>query len=71
MITIRPGRPGERAALAALAFRAKGHWGYAPELLDQWRAALTLSEQELRSGHVAVAERAGRPLGFYALACLV
>ncbi|MFC0550512.1 GNAT family N-acetyltransferase [Planotetraspora thailandica] len=53
--------------LSELALRSKGHWGYDRAFLDACRAELTFPPERLRAGRVAVAESAGRVLGFYSL----
>jgi GNAT superfamily N-acetyltransferase len=53
-VELRPGRPGEAAALSALALRSKAHWGYSAEFLEACRAELTVAESSLPSVTVAV-----------------
>ncbi|WP_420125922.1 GNAT family N-acetyltransferase [Longimicrobium sp.] len=67
-IAIRPARPGEAAALTAIAHAAKRHWGYPEAWIARWRDALTLAPAYVRDHIVVVAvDAADRPCGFYAL----
>jgi GNAT superfamily N-acetyltransferase len=67
-ISIGPAEPGMAAALSAVAFRAKSHWGYPAAWLEEWRPELTVSESDLTAIQVIVALADGQPVGFYALA---
>jgi N-acetylglutamate synthase-like GNAT family acetyltransferase len=67
-VILREARPGEEAALTALARRAKARWPYPPEWLLQWAAELTVTPDDLMSQLFFVAERAGQLVGFCALA---
>jgi N-acetylglutamate synthase-like GNAT family acetyltransferase len=67
-VALRPARPGEAAALSALALRSKAHWGYDEAFLERCRAELTVSEQDLARLLTVVAERDGRVVGFAAVA---
>lgn len=51
---LRPGLPGEAAALSALALRSKGHWGYSAEFLEACRRELSVAESSLPAVTVAV-----------------
>jgi GNAT superfamily N-acetyltransferase len=53
--------------LAAIAFAAKGFWGYAPEQLERWREDLSPTPESLRSEPTFVAEIDGELAGFYQL----
>lgn len=66
---IRPARAGEARLLSELALRSKAHWGYSSEFLEAVRAELSYYEKQLQSEHMRffVLQRAGRPVGFYAL----
>jgi len=64
---IRPARRGEGARLSALAFRAKASWGYSDQFMEQCRAELTISENDIASGDYFVAESDGAIVGFCAL----
>lgn len=65
--TIRPPRPGEAAALSALALRSKGHWGYDAAFLDACRDELTYTEEQLDGGMFGVVddEQGGTAAGFF------
>lgn len=64
MTRLRPARPGEAAALSALALRSKGHWGYDAAFLEACRAELTLRDDELAERRTLVAELDGAVAGF-------
>jgi GNAT superfamily N-acetyltransferase len=66
-VRIRAARPGEEAALSALALRSKAHWGYDPDFLERARPELTLGAGDRERVQVRVAERDGRLVGFSAL----
>jgi len=53
--------------LCGLAMTAKAHWGYAKEVLEGWRAQLTISAADIRAKPTYVAADAGRVVGFYTL----
>jgi GNAT superfamily N-acetyltransferase len=54
-VELRPGRPGEAAALSELALRSKAHWGYSVEFLEACRSELTVAEAQVPAVTVAVA----------------
>lgn len=62
-LVIRPARPGEAAALSALAMRSKAHWGYDQEFLEAVRPVLTFTEADLAASPVYVLEAAALPAG--------
>ncbi len=62
--SLRPARPGEAAALSAIAHAAKAHWGYPAEWLALWRDGLTVTEPELVANWAVVAERGSDTVGF-------
>ena len=63
MIAIRPGRPDEAAALSALCFRSKAHWGYDEAFMALCRPTLEVQPQAIRAGEVLVAADDDRPVG--------
>ena len=65
---IRPAREDEAPLLSAVALASKRVWGYSPDLLEAWRAELTIEPRTIRSRPVMVAEQSGQIAGFYALA---
>ena len=64
-LVIRAARAGEAAALTDLAMRSKAYWGYEADFLARCRAALEVKTAALSDQPHFVAERDGRPLGFY------
>ncbi|HLS39729.1 MAG TPA: GNAT family N-acetyltransferase [Ornithinicoccus sp.] len=68
MEEIRSARPGEAAAVSALALRSKAHWGYDEAMLEAFRRELTWTEEDIRAGGFVVADGSdGRLHGFYRL----
>lgn len=61
---LRAGRPDEAGALAALAVRSKGHWGYPAAFLDRFARAHGLTPAVVAANDVRVLERDGRVRGF-------
>jgi len=62
-VAVRGARSGEAAALTALSVRSKAHWGYDDAFMTMSRASLTVSDADIASGRVLVAERAGLLFG--------
>jgi GNAT superfamily N-acetyltransferase len=62
-VAVRAARPGEAEALTALAVRSKAHWGYDDAFMKMSQASLTVSEADIASGRVLVAERQGLLFG--------
>lgn len=55
-IVVRAARAGEAGALTALCVRSKAHWGYDAEFMRLSQASLTVSEADIESGRILVAE---------------
>ncbi|MDX1432694.1 MAG: GNAT family N-acetyltransferase [Gammaproteobacteria bacterium] len=53
--------------MSALAFRAKQSWGYSEQFMEQCRAELTVSEDDIVAGDYFVLESEGAIVGFCAL----
>ena len=68
-ITIREALPDQATDLSYIALKAKGHWGYSSEQLEQWRTEfLTVSPEYLKTNRVWVASVDKlRPVGFAAI----
>lgn len=64
---IRPARPDEADALAALAVRSKAHWPYPAEFLARFARTLGLTPEVVATNDVWVLERDARVRGFYTL----
>jgi GNAT superfamily N-acetyltransferase len=74
MIRIRTAHERDAAALTAIAFAAKRHWGYPEPWIQAWAVQLTQTPERLRACPTWVATDAGdgdkdaeRPIGFVAL----
>lgn len=67
-VTLRPAAEADIAALAELALRSKGYWGYDDAFLEACRKELTLTAPRLAAERVRVAERGGRAAGYSSLA---
>ena len=67
MISIRPARPDEAAALTALALRSKAHWGYDAGFMAACIPELTVTPNSVRKHPTHVAVEDDRPVGFYLL----
>jgi len=65
---IRRARENEAARLSALARASKAQWGYPAEVLEGWRAQLTVRGADIRDRPTFVIEEADEIVGFYALA---
>ncbi|OLT10153.1 hypothetical protein BJF78_29290 [Pseudonocardia sp. CNS-139] len=66
-MVVRPARPDEAAALAALAVRSKAHWGYPPDFVRRFAATMGLTADVVATNDVQVGERDGVVRGFYTL----
>jgi len=66
-VLIRPARPDEAPFLAALAVRSKAHWPYSKDFVARFARTLGLTPEVVAANDVWVAERTGRPDGFYIL----
>jgi len=55
-IRIRSARSEEAAALTALCFRSKAHWGYDGTFMKQSAPSLTITPSLIEAGRVLVAE---------------
>lgn len=64
---IRAPRASEAKALSDLAQRAKAHWGYPSEWLQQWTGELTFSGDYLLAHRSFVAESEGKRIGLCVL----
>jgi GNAT superfamily N-acetyltransferase len=62
-ITVRVARAGEAQTLTALCVRSKAHWGYDDAFMRLSEASLTVSDADIASGRVLVAERRGLVFG--------
>jgi GNAT superfamily N-acetyltransferase len=65
--TIRRARPDEARVLTDLTYRSKAHWGYDEAFMTQYRAALTISPDEVRDNPVYLLEQDERIGGYYVL----
>ncbi len=67
MWPVSPAHPDEAETLTAIAFAAKGHWGYPAHWMDWWRPQLTVTAASVAGGETHVVREAERILGFVAL----
>ena len=67
-VSVRIARSEEAARLTDLAMRAKASWGYDAAFMEQCRAELTLTAEQMGSWTVWVAEYDGQLAGMIALA---
>ena len=58
---------GEATLLTSLMRRAKAHWGYPNEWMQEWQEELTLSQDYIESNIVVKLESEGELIGFYGL----
>ncbi|HTO03326.1 MAG TPA: hypothetical protein VL069_06475, partial [Opitutus sp.] len=56
-------KPSDAAALTALAFAAKRHWGYPESWIQAWTEQLTITPEFIGAHPTVVALREGEPLG--------
>ncbi|MEM9717890.1 MAG: GNAT family N-acetyltransferase [Bacteroidota bacterium] len=54
-------------ALAVIAWRAKGHWGYPKEWMENWRIVLSPDTSYIKENVVLKAEKKGEIVGWGAL----
>ena len=67
-LSLRPARLEDAAELSRIALGAKAALGYGPELIERWRAELTIDERIIREHRVWVAcLDYGRIAGFFSL----
>lgn len=69
-LSLRDAVAADLPALAALALRSKGHWGYEPALLEAMRAELSWDEDELAAMCFRIGESGDALVGFSAVAPL-
>ncbi len=58
----------DAAALSAIAWAAKAHWGYPPHWMEEWRDLLTITPGFIARNETFAALIDRQPVGFYALA---
>lgn len=66
-VHLRPAVPAEAGQLTELAVRSKGHWGHDAAFLERARGDLTITEEDVATCRVRVAERDGQAIGFSAI----
>jgi molybdenum cofactor cytidylyltransferase len=64
---IRAALNHESGLLSDLATRAKAHWGYSEEMLERWKAELTVSASDIAAHLTFVATIEEIVAGFYSL----
>ncbi len=65
--TIRRATTADAGPLTTLGLASKAHWGYDADFMARSRAELTITPARLATETVFVAERDGRPIGYYSL----
>jgi len=65
---IVPAKPEDAETLTAIAFAAKGHWGYSQRWMESWRDVLTIQPEFIASHDTYAAIVDDRIVAFYALA---
>ncbi|MHA1599910.1 MAG: GNAT family N-acetyltransferase [Alphaproteobacteria bacterium] len=66
-VTIRPARAHEAEALSAVAIKSKAHWGYDAAFMENCRAEIHVSPEEIEQLTVVVAQIGPEIAGFYSL----
>jgi molybdenum cofactor cytidylyltransferase len=66
-MNIRPALGHEAEALAALALKAKAHWGYSADTIESWREDLAVSTSTITSRPTFAAVLGDEIVGFYSL----
>jgi GNAT superfamily N-acetyltransferase len=67
-VQIVPARPTDGAALSAIAWNAKAHWGYPGTWLEQWREHLTITPAFIAANPTFVAlSKSAEAIGFSSL----
>ena len=66
-LAIRRARLDEAAALTALSFRSKRHWGYDDAFMEIARAEMVITTELVARWPTFVAERGAELVGFYVL----
>ncbi|GAA6204716.1 MULTISPECIES: GNAT family N-acetyltransferase [Thalassotalea] len=67
MHTYKAATIDESDLLTALMRRAKAHWGYPQEWLDEWKKELTLSPSYIAANIVVILEAEKKAIGFFGL----
>jgi GNAT superfamily N-acetyltransferase len=66
-MNIERANPEDAGRLTAIAFAAKGHWGYPASWLRRWEKVLTITPEYVRANPTYIAAVDGRIVGFCAL----
>ena len=66
-IAIRPARQAEAAVLSAIAMDSKAHWGYDAAFMENCRAEMSVSPEDIEAQTVVVAQVGPDIAGFYSL----
>jgi GNAT superfamily N-acetyltransferase len=66
-VLIRPARPDEADALAALVVRSKAHWPYPAAFIARFARTVGLTPEVVAANDVQVLDRDGELRGFYTL----
>ncbi|HSU85676.1 MAG TPA: hypothetical protein VLI42_02995, partial [Chthoniobacterales bacterium] len=60
-------RKGDASTLSAIAWAAKGLWGYPPQWMEQWRSQLAITPEFVSKNPTFTAILDGQIVGFHAL----
>ncbi len=66
-MTLRPAHRDEVAALSAIAMDSKAHWGYDAAFMENCRAEMSVSPEDIETQTVVVAQVGPEIAGFYSL----
>ncbi len=64
-VVVREAKPQDAKVLTNIALRSKAHWGYSPELIDQWRPELEVTSELILNSICFVVEVDGEVKGFW------
>ena len=66
-ISLVRAKPGDHGVLTAIAHASKRHWGYPDHWIAAWKDDLSVTPEQLETGHVYSAFAGGAMIGWYGL----
>jgi len=66
-VSFRSASPADAHRLTGLALRAKAHWGYPNDWMNEWRQELTINPDYIQANSVVLAEQNSQLIGFFGL----